>query len=94
MAPAVLGLVPAVQGEMVHVQFCQQMLLIRTSPAWKAGGEVCRKGRARFLLPLPQRQLLLLFCIRKGHSVPVSPIASKVPEFYCWLSRSRSLLTE
>lgn len=93
MAPAVLGLVPAGQGEMLHMHFCQQMLLIWISPAWKARGEVCRKGRARFLLTLPHCQLLLLFCIRKGHSVPVSPIASEVLEFCCWLSRSRSLLT-
>lgn len=76
----VLGLVPTGQGEMVPMEFCQQMLLIWTSPAWKAGGEVCRKSRTRFLLPLPQCQLLLLFCIKKDCSVPVCPIASEVPE--------------
>lgn len=48
MAPEVLELVP-----MGHMQFHQQMLLIQTSPAWKAGGEVCRKSRAK-LLPLPK----------------------------------------
>lgn len=94
MTPAVLGLVPARQGEMVHMRFHQQMLLIQTSPAWKAREEVCRNGRARFLLPLPQCQLLLFFCIRRGHSVPVSPVASKVQELSCCLPRSRSLLTQ
>lgn len=81
----------------MHVQFCQQMLLIRTIPrteqACKAGEEVCRKDKAKFLLPVPQYRLWLLFCIRKGHSVPISSIDSEVPEFYCWLSRSRSVLT-
>lgn len=49
MAPEVLELVPV-----GHMQFCQKMLLIQTRPAWKAGEEVCRKSRAKHLLPLPQ----------------------------------------
>lgn len=69
MAPMVLGLAPVGQGEMVHMQFYQQRLLIQTNPVWKAEKEVCRKGRAKFLLPLPHCQLLLLFCIRKRCSV-------------------------
>lgn len=49
MAPEVLELVPV-----GHMQFCQKMLLIQTSPAWKAGEEVCRKSRAKLPLLLSQ----------------------------------------
>lgn len=82
MSPAVPGFVPAEQGVMVHMQFHQQMLLIQTDPTWEVGGEVCRKGRAMFVIPLPPVPAIAAFLLQKGSFSPCFP-TTEVPEFYC-----------
>lgn len=75
MSPAVPALVPAEQGVMVRMPFHQQMLLIQTDPTWKVGGEVCRKGRAMFVIPLRPVPAIAAFLLQKGSFSPCSPIA-------------------